>query len=66
MMLAFVMACLGYGLMLVAMTYVVVTRLVVIANGRLTSLQFALVLQSESSYLVGSILRHRRAVIVCS
>jgi hypothetical protein len=41
MMLAFVMACLGYGLMLVAMTYIVVARLVVIANGRLTSLQFA-------------------------
>jgi hypothetical protein len=64
MILAFAMTSLGYGLMLVAMTYVVVSPLVWIADGRLISLQYAWVLQLESSYLAGSILHHWKAVIV--
>jgi len=64
MVLAFVIATLGYGLMLVAMTYVVVAQIAFVAHGRHISLPFVWVWELGNSYLVGSILRQFQIVTV--
>jgi hypothetical protein len=52
MALAFLIAIPGYELMLVAMTYVVVTRFHLAAHGKPISLLFVWDLRLESSHLV--------------